>query len=270
MLLLPAALRVPVQVSKRRHVGKFNRRPSAVTQQPCRRSGGMVAATSPPARVDTCVPGRLGGKQRCACSKLRKRVLERLRPGCLPWAARLAGQAAPAGGSCWTGRRRWRACARAAKTLPDTPSSLAQVKRVFCESSGALVPKDKAVKRFIVRNIVESAAIRDLQESCVYECACSRPTARRLPSLLQPLWRPWLEYAGRGGVVSWPSTAPAAPLAGLPGTTLVHNPGADLCPRALPPHSLRAAQAVPQGLLLHLRGHPLEGVPPAPSVFLPP
>jgi hypothetical protein len=42
---------------------------------------------------------------------------------------------------------------------------------VFCESSGALVPKDKAVKRFIVRNIVESAAIRDLQESCVFDCA---------------------------------------------------------------------------------------------------
>ena len=137
---------------------------------------------------------------------------------------------------------------------------------MFCESSGALVPKDKAVKRFIVRNIVESAAIRDLQESCVYECACSRPTARRLPSLLLLRWRPWLECAGRGGVVNWPATAPAAPLGGLPGTTLVHNPGADLCPRALPPHSLRAAQAVPQGLLLHLRGHPLEGVPPAFSV----
>lgn len=43
------------------------------------------------------------------------------------------------------------------------------MRRVFCESSGALVPKDKAVKRFIVRNIVESAAIRDLQEACVYE-----------------------------------------------------------------------------------------------------
>merc|ERR1712060_119662 len=43
------------------------------------------------------------------------------------------------------------------------------VKRVFCESSGALVPKDKAVKRFIVRNIVESAAIRDLQEACMYD-----------------------------------------------------------------------------------------------------
>ena len=48
-------------------------------------------------------------------------------------------------------------------------SAFEQVKRVFCESSGALVPKDKAVKRFIVRNMVESAAIRDLQEACAYE-----------------------------------------------------------------------------------------------------
>merc|ERR1711990_419778 len=43
------------------------------------------------------------------------------------------------------------------------------VKRVFCEASGSMVPKDKAVKRFLVRNIVESAAIRDLQGSCVYD-----------------------------------------------------------------------------------------------------
>jgi ribosomal protein S26 len=49
------------------------------------------------------------------------------------------------------------------------PHGRGHVRRVFCESSGALVPKDKAVKRFIVRNIVESAAIRDLQEACVYE-----------------------------------------------------------------------------------------------------
>lgn len=56
--------------------------------------------------------------------------------------------------------------------FPDHVSLIEfQVKRVFCESSGALVPKDKAVKRFIVRNIVESAAIRDLQESCVFDGA---------------------------------------------------------------------------------------------------
>ena len=39
------------------------------------------------------------------------------------------------------------------------------VKRVRCEDSGVLVPKDKAVKRFQVRNIVDASAIRDLQES---------------------------------------------------------------------------------------------------------
>lgn len=42
------------------------------------------------------------------------------------------------------------------------------VKRVRCEQSGVLVPKDKAIKRFIVRNIVDASAIRDIQEACVY------------------------------------------------------------------------------------------------------
>eukprot|EP00299_Pterocystis_sp_00344_P001229 c11061_g1_i1.p1 GENE.c11061_g1_i1~~c11061_g1_i1.p1 ORF type:complete len:125 (+),score=15.12 c11061_g1_i1:57-377(+) len=39
------------------------------------------------------------------------------------------------------------------------------VKRVPCALSGKLVPKDKSVKRFIVRNIVESAAVGDMQEA---------------------------------------------------------------------------------------------------------
>merc|ERR1712137_789967 len=43
------------------------------------------------------------------------------------------------------------------------------VKRVPCALSGRFVAKDKAVKRFIVRNIVESAAIGDMQEATVYE-----------------------------------------------------------------------------------------------------
>ena len=44
-----------------------------------------------------------------------------------------------------------------------------QVKRVRCESSGVLVAKDKAIKRFLVRNIVDASAIRDLQDSSVIE-----------------------------------------------------------------------------------------------------
>merc|ERR1712138_220733 len=42
------------------------------------------------------------------------------------------------------------------------------VKRVFCALSGKLVPKDKAVKRFVVRNIVEASAVRDLRDNSVY------------------------------------------------------------------------------------------------------
>ena len=38
-----------------------------------------------------------------------------------------------------------------------------------CESSGVLVPKDKAIKRFIVRNIVDASAIRDMQDASVIE-----------------------------------------------------------------------------------------------------
>ena len=45
-----------------------------------------------------------------------------------------------------------------------------QVKRVRCEASGVMVPKDKAIKRFIVRNIVDASAIRDIQDASVIDC----------------------------------------------------------------------------------------------------
>jgi len=61
-------------------------------------------------------------------------------------------------------------CRGHAGPAPTAVAAL-QVKRVRCEASGVLVAKDKAIKRFIVRNIVDASAIRDIQDCSVVDGA---------------------------------------------------------------------------------------------------
>ncbi|AEA38817.1 40S ribosomal protein S26 (nucleomorph) [Cryptomonas paramecium] len=46
------------------------------------------------------------------------------------------------------------------------------VKRVQCVFSNKLIPKDKGIVRYTVRNIIEASNLKDIQEACIYDSYC--------------------------------------------------------------------------------------------------
>ena len=49
------------------------------------------------------------------------------------------------------------------------PKSRGKVRFVRCASTSKAISKDKAVKRFLVKNIVDASSMRDIMDACVYD-----------------------------------------------------------------------------------------------------
>mmetsp|Transcript_1041 Transcript_1041/g.1550 ORF Transcript_1041/g.1550 Transcript_1041/m.1550 type:complete len:113 (-) Transcript_1041:246-584(-) len=58
-------------------------------------------------------------------------------------------------------------CAHTHTSLTNHRSNLSAHNR--CVSTGKAIPKDKAIKRFIVRNIVDASSLRDIRDNSAIE-----------------------------------------------------------------------------------------------------
>ena len=171
-------------------------------------SAGAEDSEAPPSADDDDDDGVcVGGRRHCFCSTTTPRVTgnpssyeiqQRVRSS---WPLRASSSGAAARRTMTVKRR----------SHGRNKKGRGHVNRVRCVSTGKAIPKDKAIKRFIVRNIVEASALRDIKDaSCIEGYQLPKIYIKQFYSVEAAIHQRVVRVRSVGARARPPSTRPAA------------------------------------------------------------